>query len=55
MGVGDLYPFMLGAPTMLKLTYVYNKIHRYATSAQQSDRAALKAVVASLKRGVSSP
>jgi hypothetical protein len=55
MGVGDLYPFVLGAPTMLKLTYVYNKIHRHSSSAQQSDRAALKAVVASLKRDVSSP
>jgi hypothetical protein len=55
MGVPDLYPFVLGVPAMLKLTYVYNKIHRLAPTEQQNDSAALKAVVATLKRGVSSP
>jgi hypothetical protein len=55
MGVGDLYPFALGVPSMLKLSYVYNKIHRLSPSGSQSDRAALKAVVASLKRSVASP
>jgi hypothetical protein len=55
MGVRDLYPFVLGAPSMLKLNYVYNKIHHHASSEIQSDRAALKAVLASLKRSVASP
>jgi hypothetical protein len=55
MGVGDLYPFVIGAPSMLKLGYVYNKIHRLSASGSRSDRAALKAVVASLKRSVASP
>jgi hypothetical protein len=55
MGVSDLYPFVLGAPSILKLSYVYKKIHHHSPSESQSDRAALKAVVASLKRTVASP
>ena len=55
MGVGDLYPFVLGAPTMLKLNYIYNLIHHNKQSEQERERDALKAVVASLKRGVISP
>jgi hypothetical protein len=38
---------------MLKLNYIYNLIHRNKLSEQQIE--ALKAVVASLKRGVISP
>jgi hypothetical protein len=49
----DLYPFVLGASTMLKLNYIYNLIHRDELSEQQIE--ALNAVVASLKRGVISP
>ena len=52
MGMGDLYPFVLGAPTMLKLNYIYNLIHGNKLSEQQIERGALRAVVASLKRGV---
>jgi hypothetical protein len=55
MGFGDLYPFVLSVPSMLKLNYVYNRIHRHASSGDQNERATLKAVVASLKRGVASP
>jgi hypothetical protein len=55
MGLSDLYPFVLGAPSILKLSYVYNIIHQHFPSEIQSDRAALKAVVASLKRNVASP
>jgi hypothetical protein len=55
MGVSDLYPFVLGALSMLKLSYVYSRIHCHSLSPTQSDRAALKAVVASLKRNVASP
>jgi hypothetical protein len=55
MGVNDLYPFVLGAPSIVKLNYVYNKIHFYSSTANQGDREALKAVVASLKRSVASP
>ena len=55
MGVSDLYPFVLGAPSMVKLSYVYNKIHYHSPSESQSDREALKAVVANLKRSVPSP
>ena len=32
MGENDLYPFVLGAPTILKLTYIYDKIHRLSLS-----------------------
>jgi hypothetical protein len=55
MGLGDLYPFALGMPAMAKLTLIYNLIHRVAPTEQQSERAMLKAVVAGLKRGLSSP
>ena len=55
MGLSDLYPFVLGAPTMLKLTYIYNKIYGVSHSRQQIDNVALKAVLASLKRRVTSP
>ena len=55
MGLGDLYPFFLGAPTMLKFTYVHNMIHGVSHSEQQSENVALKAVVAGLKRRVTSP
>jgi hypothetical protein len=55
MGVGDLYPFVLGAPSMRKLGYIYNKIHHTAPSESQSYRTTLKAVVASLRRSVASP
>jgi hypothetical protein len=55
MGVADLYPFVLEAPTMVKLTYIYNKIHRQPVVDQRADRIALQAVAASLKRGITSP
>jgi len=54
MGLGDLYPFFLGAPTMLKFTYIQHKIHEVSPSEQQSENVALKAIVASLKRRVTS-
>jgi hypothetical protein len=52
MGQGDLYPFALGAPTMVKLTYIYNLIHRQELSDHARETAELKAVAASLKRGI---
>jgi hypothetical protein len=55
MGLGDLYPFILGAPTMFKLAYIHDKIHGVSPSEQQSENVALKAVVASLKRRITSP
>ena len=55
MGLGDLYPFVLGAPTMLKLTYVYKTIHKRTAMDLKTDRTALRAVAASLKRGITSP
>jgi hypothetical protein len=54
MGINDLYPFVPGAPTMLKLSYIYNKIHQLFPH-QETDKGALKAVVASLKRRVTTP
>jgi hypothetical protein len=54
MGLADLYPFALGMPAMAKLTFIYNLVHRVAPTEQQSERAMLKAVVAGLKRGLSS-
>jgi hypothetical protein len=50
MGLSDLYPFDHGAPIMVKMTFIYNLVHRRRLSAQESDTAALKAVAASLKR-----
>lgn len=53
MGLGDLYPFDLGAPTMIKLTYIHTLIHGRDLSDQESDEAAFKAVAAGLRRGIS--
>jgi hypothetical protein len=55
MGIGDLYPFTLGARTMPKLTYVYNKIHHHSPVGRQSELTALQAVAANLKRDIASP
>jgi hypothetical protein len=52
MGLTDLYPFALGAPAMVKMTFIYNLIHRRRVSDQESDTAALKAVAANLKRSI---
>ncbi len=52
MGAEDLYPFVLGPPTMLKLDYVYNRIHQRPPLGRDGDRTALKAVLATLKRGL---
>jgi hypothetical protein len=52
MGLGDLYPFALGAPVMVKLNYIHKLIHHRDRSDQQNDKAALLAVAASLKRGL---
>ena len=52
MGLVDLYPFALGAPTMVKLTYIHELIHRRHSSDSEVEKDALKAVAAGLKRGI---
>jgi len=56
MGIADLYPFVLAPPVIVKLSFIHDRIH--AAGAQRhvdQGRGALRAVIASLKRGVVSP
>jgi len=56
MGIADLYPFVLAPPVIVKLSFIHDRIHAAAVP-RRSDagRGALRAVIASLKRGVVSP
>jgi hypothetical protein len=56
MGQADLYPFVLAPPAIVKLSFVHNRIHAAGGrhSADQG-KAALRAVVAGLKRPVGMP
>ena len=56
MGIADLYPFMLPPPVIVKLSFIHDRIHA-AGRPRIADlgRGALRAVIASLKRGVVSP
>jgi hypothetical protein len=56
MGQADLYPFVLAPPAIVKLSFVHNRIHAAGgrDSADQG-KAALRAVVAGLKRPVGMP
>ncbi len=59
MGQPDLYPFVLPPPVIWKLAFVHERIHaaHVASDAQSADagKNALRAIIASLKRPVSSP
>jgi hypothetical protein len=56
MGQADLYPFVLAPPAIVKLSFVHHRIHA-AGGRQSADqgKAALRAVVAGLKRPVGMP
>ena len=56
MGIADLYPFVLAPPVIVKLSFIHDRIHA-AAGPRRADqgRGALRAVIASLKRGVVSP
>jgi hypothetical protein len=56
MGIADLYPFVLAPPVIVKLSFIHDRIHA-ASRPRVADpgRGALRAVIASLKRGVVSP
>jgi hypothetical protein len=56
MGIADLYPFVLAPPVIVKLSFIHDRIHA-AGGPRRTDqgRSALRAVIASLKRGVVSP
>jgi hypothetical protein len=56
MGLADLYPFVLAPPVIVKLSFIHDRIHS-AAGPRRADqgRGALRAVIASLKRGVVSP
>jgi hypothetical protein len=56
MGLADLYPFVLAPPVIVKLSFIHDRIHAAAGSrGADQGRGALRAVIASLKRGVVSP
>jgi len=56
MGIADLYPFVLAPPVIVKLSFIHERIHAAAASRRgDQGRGALRAVIASLKRGVVSP
>jgi len=56
MGIADLYPFVLAPPVIVKLSFIHDRIHQAAGRRRlDQGRGALRAVIASMKRGVVSP
>ncbi len=56
MGQPDLYPFVLAPPAIWKLAFVHERIHAVdASQSPDAGRDALRAVIAGLKRTISSP
>ncbi len=56
MGIADLYPFVLPPPVIVKLSFIHDRIHSAGVRRRPDQgRGALRAVIASLKRGVVSP
>jgi hypothetical protein len=51
MGLNDLYPFVIAPAIVVKLGYIYRLIHRFPHPPDMIDEAALKAMVAVLKKG----
>ena len=54
MGLNDLYPFVIAPAIVVKLGYIYRLIHRFPHPPDMMDEAALKAMVALLKKGTPS-
>ena len=56
MGIADLYPFVLAPQAIVKLSFIHDRIHAVSRPrAADQGRGALRAVIASLRRGVVSP
>src|SRR3954451_1478031 len=56
MGIADLFPFVLAPPVIVKLSFIHDRIHAAGRPPHaDKGRGALRAVIASLKRGVVSP
>ena len=56
MGIGDLYPFFLAPPVIVKLSFIHDRIHAMGAPRRGGPaRGALRAVIASLQRGAVSP
>jgi hypothetical protein len=56
MGQPDLYPFVPAAPVIWKLTFIHDQIRSvHSRRPRDSEHAALRAIIAGLKRSVASP
>jgi hypothetical protein len=55
MGQPDLYPFVLPLPVIWKLAFVHDRIRAVDAAKADAERAALRAIIAGLKRSVASP
>jgi hypothetical protein len=56
MGIADLYPFVLAPQAIVKLSFIHARIHAAGNRrAEDSERGALRAVIAGLKRAIGSP
>src|SRR5258705_3629587 len=56
MGIPDLYPFVLSPPAIVKLSFIHGRIHAAGNRrAEDSERGALRAVIAGLKRAIGAP
>jgi hypothetical protein len=56
MGQPDLYPFVLAPPAIWKLTFIHDRIRAVNSKRpRDSEHAALRAIIAGLKRSVASP
>jgi hypothetical protein len=56
MGQPDLYPFVPAAPVIWKLTFIHDQIRGvHSPRTRDSEHAALRAIIAGLKRSVASP
>jgi hypothetical protein len=56
MGLADLYPFQLAPAVIWKLAFIHDRIRGQATATAGDDpHAALRAVIAGLKRSINSP
>lgn len=56
MGIADLYPFVLAPQAIVKLSFIHGRIHAAGNRrAEESERGALRAVIAGLKRAIGAP
>jgi hypothetical protein len=56
MGLPDLYPFVLAPTAIWKLTFVHERIHALgAPEPREQAKAALRAIIAGLKRAIGTP